>query len=418
MAVLTGRLGFRWWLGSATLSTLGDSVTFFALAWVAASHGPSVASLVLTLESVPLCLLILVGGAVADRWGIRRVMIGCDAFMAAVMALFALGALIAVPVWSLMLVAMLSGTAAALRRPAAGVFPRMFATGDELSRTMATTTLFQQLGQIAGPSVGGVLLAGGGLSLTSGLDASSFLLVLAILIVVRPRHEPPPTGPQRRQSIRRQLRDALDAARQTPGASATILAVMGLAVTILPLVSLCVPLAGHDREWGPGGSGVVSAAWVVGGLLVMAMVARRGMPSPRLALAGPVAAAIGVLLLAATNDQLAAVAALTLVGAGTSLLTTRLFPRFMDATPPEMLARFSALLGVAQTGPVLLATPALGHLIGTLGMGVALNTLAAVLFLTLFAARRADTQLRDRVAGDPDRVLSQAAAPHGGEVQQ
>ncbi len=142
------------------------------------------------------------------------------------------------------------------------------------------------------------------------------------------------------------------------------------------------------------------------------------MPSPRLALAGPVAAAIGVLLLAATNDQLAAVAALTLVGAGTSLLTTRLFPRFMDATPPEMLARFSALLGVAQTGPVLLATPALGHLIGTLGMGVALNTLAAVLFLTLFAARRADTQLRDRVAGDPDRVLSQAAAPHGGEVQQ
>ncbi len=396
--LLPGRLGFRWWLGGATLSTLGNAITFFAVAWVAASHGPGVASLVLTVEAVPLCLLILVGGAIADRWGVRRVMIGCDALMVTVMALFALGALIAVPVWSLMLVALLSGTAAALRRPAAGVFPRMFATGDELSRTMATTTMFQQLAQMAGPSVGGVLLAAGGLSLTSTLDAGSFLLVLAILVVVRPPREPAPARPERAQSIGSQLQEALIAARRTPGAVATILTIVGMAVTILPLVSLCVPLAGHQREWGPGGSGVVSAAWVVGGLLVMTVVAWRGMPSPRIALAGPAAAATGVLLLAATDAQSVAVAALTLVGAGTSLLTTRLFPRFLDATPPEMLARFSSLLGLAQTGPVLVATPALGHLIGTRGLSVALSALAVLLILTLFAARQAEAQLLVPVA--------------------
>jgi MFS family permease len=49
------------------LSTLGDSVTFFAI-------GAGAASLVMTVESVPLCLLILVGGVVADRYGVRRVM--------------------------------------------------------------------------------------------------------------------------------------------------------------------------------------------------------------------------------------------------------------------------------------------------------------------------------------------------------
>ncbi len=401
--------GFRFWLGGTTASTLGDSVTFFALGWVAASHGPGVASLVITAESIPLCLLILPGGALADRWGLRRMMIGCDAFMAAVMALFALAALIArpVPVWSLMLVAVLGGTAAGLRRPAAGVFPRLFATGDDLARAMATTTLGQQLARIAGNPVGGVLLATGGLALTSTLDASTFLIVLGVLVAVRPPHEPESrAGPG--ESVIRQLSDALGAARRTPGAAATILTVAGLAVTILPLVTLCVPLLGHERGWGPGGTGLVVAAWVIGGLGVMALVARRGMPGPRTALAGPTVAAAGAVLLAVDASQPVAFVAVTLVGVGTSLLTTRLFPRFLDATPPEMLARFSALLGLAQTGPVLVVTLLLGRLIGSLGMTVTLGVIAGVLILTLGAAYRAETQRQNsasaRLAAARSRV--------------
>jgi MFS family permease len=395
---MSDRLGFRFWLGGATASTLGDSVTFFALTWVAASRGPGVASLVLTAESIPLCLFILLGGALADRWGIRQVMIGCDGFMAGVMVCIAVGTLVAesVPLWALLVVAVLGGTAASLRRPAAGVFPRMFATGDDLSRAMATTTVFEQLAQIAGRPVGGALLAAGGLALTSAVDAGTFLVVLGVLLVVRPPLEPTAT-PDTGQSVSRLLHEAISSARHTPGAVATILTVVGLAVTILPLVSLCVPLLGHDRGWGPGGTGLVSAAWVVGGLFVMAWVARRGMPGPRVALAGPVIAAVGALLLAASMSQTVGAVALTLVGVGTSLLTTRLFPRFFDATPPHMLARFSSLLGLAQTGPLLVVTPVLGALIGALGMKVMLGALAAALILTLVAAHEAETQPQEPI---------------------
>jgi MFS family permease len=128
-------------------------MTFFALAWVAASHGPGVASLLLTVESIPLCLLVLVGGPAADRWGARPVMVGCDLVMAAAMAIFAVVALWAVPVWVLGVVAFLSGTAAGLRRPAGGVFPRLFARGDDLTRLMATVTLLLQVAQVTGPAV-------------------------------------------------------------------------------------------------------------------------------------------------------------------------------------------------------------------------------------------------------------------------
>ncbi|HEY0951965.1 MFS transporter, partial [Nocardioides sp.] len=228
--------GFRAWAASAALSALGDAVTFFALVWVAASHGPGAASLVLTVGSVPLVVLILAGGLVADRWGVRTVMFACDLVMAVVMAAFAIGSLWAVPVWALTVVSFLSGTAAALRRPGAGVFPRLFARDQELTRLMAGVTLLLQLASVTGPVVAGALLAAAGLTLTSALDALSFALVGVVLLLVRP-----PLAPDRPASTpawRSELGQGLRAARATPGVPATILAVCGLAVTILPLVEL------------------------------------------------------------------------------------------------------------------------------------------------------------------------------------
>ena len=58
-----------------------------------------------------------------------------------------------------------------------------------------------------------------------------------------------------------------------------------------------------------------------------------------------------------------------------------------------MLARFQSLLGLAQTGPVLVVTPVLGHVISSLGMSTALMCIAVTLLITWFAARQAETHL-------------------------
>ncbi|MFT4084476.1 MAG: MFS transporter, partial [Nocardioides sp.] len=262
------------WAASAALSALGDTMTFFALAWAASSHGPGAASLVLTIGSAPLCLLILVGGLVADRCGVRAVMVCCDLAMAAVMGAFAVGALWSAPVWALAVVSFASGAAAGVRRPAAGVFPRLFARDDELTRLMATMTLLTQVAQMTGPVLGGVLLDLGGLPCTSGIDAVSFALVGLVLIAVRP----PLTPSVERATVgwASRLREAVAAARTRRGVTPTLIAVFGLAVTILPLVELCVPLAGHAHGWGAGRTGLVGAAWPVGGIAVVTVVRRRG----------------------------------------------------------------------------------------------------------------------------------------------
>lgn len=404
---------FRIWLVAATASTLGDSVTGFALGWAATAHGPGAASTVLAIESVPLFALILLGGVAADRWGIRRIMIVCDVAMTVTMAAFALTVgLSGSPLWLLGTAALLSGTAAAIRRPAAGAFPRLFVPGGdgrELARLTATVTMGMQTARIAGPALGGVLVAGGGLTATSALDAVTFAVLAAVLVRVRPPYEPPrPAGGGGGAG------EALVVARRTPGVPAALLAVAGLAATVIPFVDLCVPLAGRERHWGPGVTGAVEAAWIVGGLAVTSLVSRRGPAGPRAAALGPVIAAAGAWTVGLSGSPWLSGAGVGAVGVGVTLLTSRLFPRFVAATPPHLLARMQSLLGIAQTGPILLATPALGLIASRIGLGAAIAVVGAVLVLTAVAAAASAQVGRDVVpAADPADEPDQA---HDGDT--
>lgn len=305
----------------------------------------------------------------------------------------------AVPLWSLFAIAVASSTAAGLRRPADGVFPRLFGTGDELQRRMALVGGTAQTARIAGPALGGLLLGIGGLGVTSTLDAASFAAVAAALIVVRPPYERPPASETRTESAWRSLGAGFAAARRTPGVPVMILAVFCLAGAVLPLVVLCLPLLGRDRGWTAGQTGVVGAAWTVGGLLVTVVVARRGAPGAGLAFSGPLIGIAGVALLAASASPLAGFAGMWLVGVGTSLLTTHLFPAFAEVAPEDMLARFWSLLHLAQNLPTTLVMPILGAIAAAAGLTSALVVVALLLLGTAAAAagvvRRAPTPGRD-----------------------
>ena len=74
-------IAFRVWVCGALASQLGDSAMYFALGWAASARGGTAAGLVLSAISLPRALLLLLGGAVGDRLGARRVMITGDGLM-------------------------------------------------------------------------------------------------------------------------------------------------------------------------------------------------------------------------------------------------------------------------------------------------------------------------------------------------
>ncbi|WP_428965237.1 hypothetical protein [Micromonospora fluostatini] len=84
--------GYWAWLGGTGLALTGTQVLAFASAWVAAGEGGLLAGLVLTATNLPRVLLVLVGGAVADRVGPGRVLVGTAVAMVVVTGALAVGA--------------------------------------------------------------------------------------------------------------------------------------------------------------------------------------------------------------------------------------------------------------------------------------------------------------------------------------
>lgn len=359
------------WLGAVSASTLGDAVTYFALGWTASEFGAGAASLVLTASSVPLFVVILAGGVVADRFGVRRTMVSCDLAMVLVLVLFMIHVLRGPSVLGLMCFALASGTAAAMRRPAEGVFPRLFATDEELPKAMAQVNLVQQVARFAGPPLGGLLLALSGLLATAAFDAVTFLVVAIVLVWLRPPRETSHrTSPK--EPAFRSILASVQVARRTPGVPATLVGILVLAAGALTTLILCVPLVGRERGWTAAETGLVSSCWVFGSFLVTGLVARRGAPNRWLSALGPVIGSLGVCLLAFVDMLAIGAAGTGLLGIGTVLYTARAFPRFVRLSPPPMLARFQALMHLSQNVGVVIALPILGLVAGRFSPSVSL----------------------------------------------
>lgn len=120
---LLKRRNFRlFWIGQG-ISLLGDHCYLIALPWlVLRLTGDKLAmGMVLGIGGVPRALLMLLGGAVTDRFSPREVMLVSDVLRLVVVALLALLVITtAVQLWMLYLFALLFGVADAFFFPAVG----------------------------------------------------------------------------------------------------------------------------------------------------------------------------------------------------------------------------------------------------------------------------------------------------------
>lgn len=298
MTRLTLPRGFNAWVAATVGSELGSGVLAFALTWVASGHGPNVAAAVLTLTVAPSVLLGLLGGAVADRFGARRMMILCTL---ALMVLSA-GLAIAVTLWAtppvlLMITAALIGTVSAFHRPAAGVFPRLFVADNTLGAAMARVGMASQLARTIAPPLGGLLIGIIALSGVALLDVLGCVAMLVTLLMIRPPIEHV-TAPQ--AVTFRGIASGITTARTTKGVPALLACVAIVAGAVIPAVLLGIPLAARERGWSATEAGVIEAGWIAGGLLCGAWFAWRGTASRvwRPMTAGPLVVAAGLGLLA------------------------------------------------------------------------------------------------------------------------
>jgi MFS family permease len=400
------------------VSLLGDGAFLVAIAWQVyeLSNTPTAMSVVGIAMTVPTILFLLLGGVASDRFDRRRIMVGADllrALSGAVLAALALTGTL--EVWQIAVLAALYGTGAAFFAPAFDAVVPDIVPSERLAQANALDQLVRPIVfRMAGPALGGVLVASGGAGVVFALDSASFLFSAATLLLVRVAARP---AAARTRSVARDLAEGWRFVRGRAwlwatfaGAAVAYLCFMGPVEVLLPY------LVKNDLEGSARDLGMVFAAGGIGSVACAVAMGQSDIPRraigfiyvcwtlATLAIAGyGVASAVWQLMLAALAFN-------ALETAGTIVWAT-LKQRHV---PRTMLGRVSSIdwlisigllpLSFALTGPV-------AHAIGTRGTLVAAGVVGAVVTCAAFlvpgvreveggaGASRQDASLGDRTTG-------------------
>jgi MFS family permease len=170
-------------------SLLGDFFNYVAVAWLVLELTGSTLAVggVLAAASVPRAVLMLVGGAVSDRFSPRTSMLVGGLARALVMGILAVLALThSVQLWHLFVGSFLVGVIAAFFLPAStSMLPRIVPS-DQLESGNAFMTLSRFGATVLGPALGGVLVAVVGAGAALAADAAGYALA-GLLVTLLPR---------------------------------------------------------------------------------------------------------------------------------------------------------------------------------------------------------------------------------------
>ncbi len=227
----------------------------------ALTHSSLAVGLLGLTELIPLLTFAFLGGLLADANDRRRMVQGTELAFAVMAGLLAVNAALAHPaVWLLYVVAAVKAGLDALQRPSLDALLPRLVERDELAAAGALSSFRGTVGQVAGPALGGVLIATVGLSGAYAVDVATFVVSLAALRLMRAT---PPSPDAAAPSLRRVV-EGLRYARSRPeliGAYVVDIVAMffGMPLALFPAIA-----AGLG---GPGVLGLLYAAPAVGALV-------------------------------------------------------------------------------------------------------------------------------------------------------
>jgi MFS family permease len=171
------------WLGQA-VSTIGAEIGVVAVPYqvYTLTHSTALVGLLGLASLIPLLVVPLIGGAIADALDRRTILLRTETGMALVAGLFLVNALLPHPqVWALFVLQAVAVAIFSLGRPAmSSLTPRLVPDG-EIASAAALTSVYSSLAAVGGPAVGGILIAVAGVPWTYGIDlvtyAASFVVV-------------------------------------------------------------------------------------------------------------------------------------------------------------------------------------------------------------------------------------------------
>jgi MFS family permease len=348
---------FRLLTIGSVVTGLGTQAALVALPYqvYVISRSAFLTGLLGAVELGPLIALSLFGGALADRFDRRRLLLAAQVALVAVASGLAAAALAGTPpLWLLYVLAGLSTAAAAVERVTSSAMVPNLVAPERLRGALALTFGLYNVTQVVGPAVGGVLIAAAGVEAAYIADAVTCAGMVLTAWLMRP--QPPRLGEAgEREPIFRSIATGLRfvrGERALVGSFVIDLCAMtfGMPRALFPVLSLTVYHAGAS------GTGALFSA-VAAGATVAALTTgwlEHARWLGRIVLGSVALWGLAVALAGVTTSIVVGIALLALAGAADSVSAVCRSTISQTLTPDRLRGRMSSVFSlVVASGPRL-----------------------------------------------------------------
>lgn len=360
-------------------SNIGSMIQSVAAAWLMTdlTRSHQLIALVQASTTLPIMLLALFAGAIADNHDRRLVM------LAAQTAMLLASGLLAALTWAgmigplgLIALTLAVGAGTALNGPAWQASVRLQVGAHDLPQAISINTIAFNLARSVGPAIGGLLVSLAGPATAFALNSLSYLVLIAVLLRWRP------DMPQRRRQP--MLAAIAEGLRYCTG-SAPLRRVLlrgfsfgFVAVGYLALVPVLVreQLRGDEIDFG-----LLLGAFGLGSILTALWVApaRRRWGGARVVGVAQAGFALALLPIAGAASLGPALAGAVIAGGGWVALLSSLNVAMQLRSPEAILGRCLAIYQAVTFGGMALGAYAFGLLSDLIGVAGAIRAAAVVL---------------------------------------
>lgn len=261
------------WLGNL-VSLTGNEMSRTAVAWqlYQLTGDPLALGMIGAARLIPLVLLALGAGVLADAFDRRKLLIGAQvAMFLCSLTLGITTSLGATTVWVIYGVTALAAAANTLGLPARQALIPTLVPREHLAGALSLNITAWQLATVLGPTVGGVIIAAAGVAPVYWYDAATFVVIIASLLLMRSR---PVTAEKRDVSLRAAL-EGLRFVRRNQLIWSTML--LDFVATFFSAATTLIPLFAEEiLSVGPQGMGLLFAAPSAGAVLASLVISVTG----------------------------------------------------------------------------------------------------------------------------------------------
>ena len=265
------------WLGQI-VSVTGSQMQFVAINWhvYLLTKSAFALGLVGLFRGVPIIICSLAGGVVADAIDRKRLMIVTQTVMLVSAALLTAGTLAGFEnVWFIYLLSGIASAATAFDIPARQALMPTLVPMEDFPNAVSLGIIVFNVATIAGPAIAGFVLAESGPAVIYGVNALSFLAVIAALVAMRASGKPDLQIERKDALSIAALKEGLRFVWQTPIIVQTM--TLDFVATFFASATLLLPIFAQERlHVGARGYGFLAAAPAIGSVLTALLLARLG----------------------------------------------------------------------------------------------------------------------------------------------